>query len=612
MTYKRLGFLTSLRIIGKALVISFRTRGTVSLCISVLGFGIAFVPMLTSQVLRTFTDQVQALYGKGTGQIGSVLSVFSTLAGLYIIQTLFTFSRDYYAKVDTMNVQKYIKEHLLRCSCNVKYKYIENYDDYKERIAFVDTFAGYRVANSMQAIVGWLQSFITFVSLIVVLLTVNPFIVFLLIVTCVPAIVLAYKQKDEDYRHRTKWMKEGNFVIRYFHDCCGQPTLNEVRFLGLFSYLKNKWKTMAKTYIGIKNNLTRRHVLYNSIADILRNSVYILVLLIVAGEIFKNPALGLGVFMLVFTMAGQLQEVTTRLFVGAAQFAGDIGYMSDFFDLDNLEYEMRDNQAKPYESADIAFENVDFTYPNTAHKVLQGVTVRIKQGEKIAIVGENGSGKTTFVNLLCAMHEPDSGTIYISDENISHHVSRVRRTISAVFQDFGKYETSLRDNITVSDSNKEATSEQLKALAEETGAYDFIKSQPHGFDEIVGSFNEEGNNLSGGQWQKIAITRAAYRDRARIMILDEPTAALDPIAEANLYRNFAQLTGDRTTILISHRLGITRIVDRVLVFDDGKIVEDGSHTELMAQDGLYARMYNAQAQWYGEAHPVQSAERLVI
>jgi len=127
---------------------------------------------------------------------------------------------------------------------------------------------------------------------------------------------------------------------------------------------------------------------------------------------------------------------------------------------------------------------------------------------------------------------------------------------------------------------------------------DIVNEQKNGLDELVGSFSEKANNLSGGQWQKISIARAAYRSKARIMILDEPTAALDPMAEAQLYRNFASLTEGKTTILISHRLGIASIVDRILVFADGRIVEDGSHKELMRKNGYYARMYNAQAQWY--------------
>lgn len=128
-----------------------------------------------------------------------------------------------------------------------------------------------------------------------------------------------------------------------------------------------------------------------------------------------------------------------------------------------------------------------------------------------------------------------------------------------------------------------------------------IRSQGNALDEMVGIFSDSGNNLSGGQWQKIAITRALYRDNACIYILDEPTVALDPIGEASLYRNFRQLTGDKTTILISHRLGVASVVDRILVFDKGRIVEDGNHGELMARNGLYAEMYRAQARWYAQA-----------
>ncbi|MGE5579914.1 MAG: ABC transporter ATP-binding protein [Bacillota bacterium] len=272
----------------------------------------------------------------------------------------------------------------------------------------------------------------------------------------------------------------------------------------------------------------------------------------------------------------------------------------DFFDLDLLEYEKRTKGEEPYESADIRLENVSFTYPNTTRKVLQDLNLTIKQGDKIAVVGENGSGKTTFVNLLCGMYEPDTGSVTVNGLPVTEHLSKVRRTMSVVFQDFGKYETTIRENITISDASRAATDDQLKELAERTGAYEFIRELKHGFDEVIGSFSQEGSNLSGGQWQKTAITRAAFRSGARIMILDEPTAALDPIAEADLYRNFAELTGDRTTILISHRLGITRLVDRILVFDDGRIVEDGTHDELMDRNGLYAKMYRAQAQWYSD------------
>jgi ABC-type bacteriocin/lantibiotic exporter with double-glycine peptidase domain len=595
---KKLTLGESFAILGKALKISLKTKTIASIIVSILGFPMAFLPMLISLSLKSFSNQVQALYGAGAGLLSTVIGAFLVLSALYIVQLIYNSVRSYYGRSDSMRIQRYMKERILRCTCDVKYKYIENYDDFKDKIRFADTDAGQRVAGSMQTIIVWLQNIITFVSILVVLLGVDVWIVAVLIAACIPAVVLSYLQKDEEYRYKTLWIHESLMACSLFFEATWQNSINEVRFNGVYGFIKKKWREMNDLYIKKKNKMTRKHVLYNSIADIFRNSVYIVILLITASKIFDNPALGIGAFMLVFTMAGQLQEVTSKIFITAAQFVSDIAYMKDFFYLDELEYEKRDSNAKPRENFVIDFKDVSFTYPNTDRTILHDISLHIREGEKVAIVGENGSGKTTFVSLLCGMYEPDSGEISMGGENIHTDLPRTHRTISAVLQDFARYETSIRDNIIISDGRKQATDEALRALTEKTGAWEFIEPQPAQLDEVVGTYSESGNNLSGGQWQKIAITRCAYRDDAKIMVLDEPTAALDPLAEAELYRNFTKLTGDRTTILISHRLGITRLVDRILVFDDGRIVEDGTHQALLAQNGLYAKMYSAQAQWY--------------
>ena len=341
-----------------------------------------------------------------------------------------------------------------------------------------------------------------------------------------------------------------------------------------------------------------KHVKFNTAADFLRSAVYLAVLLLAANEIYRNPAVGLGAFTLVFALSGQQQSVTGDLLVGMMVLAQNIPYMKEFFYLDELEREHKSTSEEKGSKGTISFENVTFAYPNTDREVLKNITVHIQEGEKIAVVGENGSGKSTFINLVCGMFDPKSGQIHVGGINISDNPAAAREAVSVVFQDFAHYEASLRDNITVSDKTREASDAEIMELLRSIHVQDVVDEQKEGLDELVGSFSDKANNLSGGQWQKISIARAAYRQSAKIMILDEPTSALDPVAEAQLYRNFASLTGDKTTILISHRLGITAVVDRILVFDDGKIVEDGSHKQLMAMNGLYAEMYRAQAQWY--------------
>ncbi|MDR0936955.1 MAG: ABC transporter ATP-binding protein/permease [Oscillospiraceae bacterium] len=596
MNTQKLNFTESVKIFGKALKVSIKARGATSIIVSLLGFAMAFLPMLISLSVRKFSDEVQNLYGRSEALVANVIGVFVILSVLYIVQLLWNSLNSYFENRNAIKIRQFMKERIMRCTCDVKYKYIENYDDFKQRINFVGTDAGERVANSVGTTISWVQSIITFVSIIAVLWAVDFWIVVILVAACIPAILIAAKFSEDEYRNKGFWILEYLMACAYFFEATMSQSLNDTRFFGAFPWLKRKFTKQNAEYIKIKNRVTRKHVLWNSIADIFRSCVYVFILLITARQIFDNPTVGIGAFMLVFTMASQLQDVTAKIFIAAAQFVSDAAYMRDFFYLDNLDYEKRDKNASPREKFDVDFKDVNFTYPNIEREILHNLNVHIKEGEKVAIVGENGSGKSTFVNLLCALYEPNSGAITMGGEDIHTHLSKTRKTLSAVFQDFAKYEASIRENITVSD--RSSADGELENLCKKTGAWEFIKTQPAGIDEIVGSFSASGNNLSGGQWQKIALTRCAYRENAKIMVLDEPTAALDPLAEADLYRSFSDLTGDRTTILISHRLGITQLVDRILVFDEGRIVEDGDHKTLLSNGGLYAKMYQAQAQWY--------------
>lgn len=597
---EKIGFIEFLLIIGKAFKISLKTKTPFSVTVSIFGFAMAFVPALISILMKIFTDQIQTLATAEQKSLTSALSTFAVLASLYLFRSFFTFLQNYAQESDTVRTNKYIKQVILKYCCELKYKYIENCDHFKERITFADTYAGTRVATSIQATFTWLQDLLTFISVFCLLLGVNVWLVAILLLTCIPSAILSYLQMDEDYRYNTKNMKEGSFVLQYYWYCVSPFSMEEVRHWGLLGYFRHLWLDKADKYIGNKNKLTKKHVRSNAISDILRNAVYIAVLLIVALQIYQNPALGLGTFTLVYSSAGQLQDITSKLLVNAAKFYSDIYYMKDFFALERLEHDPSDPSAPCVQDSSIDFENVSFTYPNSTARVLENINVSIKKGEKIAIVGENGSGKSTFVSLLCGMYEPDCGVIRVGGQDIQENLPAVRNSISAVFQDFGRYEATIRENITVSDKQKSASDEELWELADRTNSREIIEQQPEKFDEEIGIFSKTGNNLSGGQWQKIAITRAAYRDKAKIMILDEPTSALDPLAEAQLYRDFAGLTGDKTTLLISHRLGITSIVDRILVFKNGQIIEDGSHYELLRKNGYYATLYQAQSQWYAE------------
>lgn len=580
----------------RAIALSVKVKSPISMMISIIGLGMAFFPMLISLQLADFTDGVQGLFDN-PNTLKSVLFSFAILATLYIAQTCFGFVQSYYAGKDSARIGKYLSKQMLGFLSSISYKYIENYDNFREKLALVNANVA---TGSISLIFGWIANIISFVSIAFILSNVNPWIVLILIATCVPAVILSMLQKDETYRHRTKYMKEGMFVLTYSEACRRNESMKELRFFGLYPYIKEKWRKLGIGWVAKKNKIIRKHVLFNSIADLLRNGVYLIVVILTAWEIYNDPTRGLGTFMLVITAAGQLQSITTTLLINMVSIFSDVKYIEDYFKLMETEKERLDFTQEGYDNVEISFDNVNFTYPNSEYKALDGLSLNIKQGEKIAVVGANGSGKSTFVNLLCGLYTPESGSAKINGLEISENLANVRRSLSVIFQNFCQYQDTLRNNINISDPTRTNDDNEILELMQRTGADEVIKNQENTLDEMIGLFSETGKNLSGGQWQKVAITRALFRKKARVYILDEPTASLDPIAEANIYRNFAALTEDKTTILVSHRLGITSVVDRILVFDKGKIVEDGSLEELIAKKGVFAEMYQAQAKWYIE------------
>lgn len=629
-------------IAGKSLGLFIRIKGPLSLAVGVIGLPMAVLPLLLSRQLQRLTDGIFLLMPDQGGTAEPVVGALLFLGVLFLLQLFWQLLDGYVQTRDMYRTQEYIKETVLGHVCTVHYSYLENRDDFHSKIAFADAYACQEAAMGIRGMFDAFYQLVTFAVAAFALWAVHPAFVLILVATGVPAAVLSFLQADETFRHRTKWSEEGAMSIHLYHLCASTDHgIQEVRHYELYDYLKAKWRAVADSYLHKKNRLVSKHLKANMTADFLRSGVYMILLLATARMIYQNPALGLGTFTLVYTLSDRLQRAIGAILTEIMQFSACLSYMKEFFSLEELERDEEDaedgknkkdrkdrkdgndtassmalQEIQPTKGAstgaggpepqipenpsagDIVFEHVSFSYPGTEREVISDLSLTIRAGEKIAIVGDNGSGKSTFISLLTGIFSPDSGSVSIGGLSMEEHKRALRQRISVIYQDFAHYEASIRDNITVSDEERKLFDEEILDLARRIHVEDVILEQPEGLDAILGHMSEKGNTLSGGQWQKIALLRAVYRSRADIMILDEPTAALDPIAEAQLYRNFSELTGHRTALLISHRLGITGLVDRILVFREGRIVEDGSHGELMARRGHYYAMYQAQAKWY--------------
>ncbi len=244
----------------------------------------------------------------------------------------------------------------------------------------------------------------------------------------------------------------------------------------------------------------------------------------------------------------------------------------------------------------ITFNNVSFIYPSARNgqKALKNINLEFKKGEVIALVGENGSGKTTLIKLLSRLYDVNDGSIQFDNHDVRNlNLNELRQKISVIFQDYSKYHLSVQDNIQIGNMHLPLDEAQIKLSAENTGAAEFIEELPERYDNMLGLRFLKGTELSGGQWQKIALSRAFYKN-ADIIILDEPTSAIDPLAEHEIFEKFRNLAQDKVLILITHRLYNLKMANKIVVMDKGEVIETGNHETLVKQKGKYFQMFEKQ------------------
>ncbi|MEJ8548726.1 ABC transporter ATP-binding protein [Brevibacillus borstelensis] len=328
----------------------------------------------------------------------------------------------------------------------------------------------------------------------------------------------------------------------------------------------------------------------------------------------RTAKMGIGEFIAIIQAIQGTQGTFTRISMLLAKLYEEKLFIKDFYQfLEHEEGELPSKEGKqnfpsPIQKG-ILFENVSFRYTGGDRDVLENISFQVYPKEKIAIVGQNGSGKTTLVKCLMGLYPLVRGQIKIDDINISDIDARqLRNNLTVIFQDFIRYDLSVKENIAIGNVAEMDDIDKVEQAARLSGADSFVRRFPQGYETYLGRMFGEGEDLSGGQWQKIALARALFRE-SQVVILDEPTAALDPVAEMDTFNKFKLLSENKIAIFISHRMAASRMADRIIVMKEGKIVEMGTHEELMALGQEYFQMYQMQAQWFASE---KEAEREVV
>lgn len=460
--------------------------------------------------------------------------------------------------------------------------------------------ASTRPLDLVNQILSLTRNLATLAGFSALLWTLGPWAIAVLVLTAIPPFWAEARFASESFqlqrarslRYRRSFYLESVLTT--------EATVKEVKLFQLSGWLRDKYRDIIASFTQEESDLAKRRSLSALLLGLIATGALYgtygwIALQTVAG------AITLGSMTLYMGLFRQGQDTLKSALSAVSRAWEDDLYMTNLDEFLSVPEEEPDGvepleATAPDEKApSLSLENVSFCYPGSSREALSNINLTVASGETIALVGKNGAGKTTLIKLLVGLFRPTSGTIRVNDVDVSTlSMSALRRRVGVIFQDFARLQLSMRDNVGVGWLPAREDDAAIGSAIQDGGAKEIVDRLPNGLETPLGrAFG--GDDLSGGQWQRVALARAFMR-KSRILVLDEPTAAMDAEAEHEIFQRFRDLKKDRTAILITHRFGTVRMADRIVVIDDGRIAEEGSHDQLMARGGLYAKMFSLQAE----------------
>jgi ATP-binding cassette, subfamily B, bacterial len=551
--------------------------------------------LIVDSVVHSLNNKLTAEQG-----LNAALPLLLLEFGLLLVGAIISQVRRLYEHVLNAQLGHYINTEIIRKALSLDLHYFEDAAFY-DKLQNARREADFRAVGIINGVFMVAQNILTLISFAVLLLAFNPWISLILFGATVPAFIAQGRFSRLYFRLLTWHAPEFRRMQYIEHLLTVDNSVKEVKLFGLGEPLLKRYSATFWEFFREDTRLAyQRSWISLGLGLIASLSYYVAYGWII--YIAVTGAITLGGMTLYLTLFRQSQGTVQGLFDNINRLFENGLFMDNLFGFLDLKPQMVQQasaQTVPTQIASgLEFRNVSFRYPGRDDWAVRNVSLTIAPGEKVALVGPNGAGKTTLIKLLTRLYDPTEGNILLDGVDLREYdPDQLRQRIGVIFQDFVKYQLTARENIGFGQIDQLENSTLIDEAAARGGANDVVNELPSGMDTMLGRWFQNGHELSGGQWQKVALSRAFMRD-GEVLVLDEPTAALDAEREYEIFQRFRELTEGKIAVLISHRFSTVRMADQIVVIEGGQVTEQGTHQALLAQGGTYARLFEMQAEGY--------------